>query len=118
MRYILENTESRQKKKGGCFLCDALAADNDRKNYILFRGRHSWVVMNIFPYNNGHLLVVRNSHVPDFNGLSSEEQVDLMKVTQASVNIIKEAISSSLAGVGFPSKPTIRTTPTVLIICQ
>lgn len=121
MRYILKNKENRQRKKGGCFLCDALGADNDRKNYLLFRGRHSWVVMNIFPYNNGHLLVVPNSHVPDFNGLSSEEQVDLMKFTQASVNIIKEAMEpqgfnvginiEAAAGAGLPEHMHIQIVP-------
>ena len=40
-----------------CFLCQGLASDNDRDSLVAWRGDHSIVVLNRFPYNNGHLLV-------------------------------------------------------------
>lgn len=96
MRYIL-NAE----KKKGCFLCSEIKEDNDRKNHILFRGKHSYVIMNIYPYNNGHLLVVPYGHVPDTDGLKPEELTDLMKTTQASVNILKRAMNPEGMNVGI-----------------
>ena len=97
LRYILKNS----KEKKGCFLCEEIKEDNDRKNYILYRGTHSFVIMNIYPYNNGHLMVSPYSHVPDTDGLSLEELTDLMKTTQASVNALKQAFCPDGMNVGI-----------------
>ena len=44
--------------------------NDDRKNYILYRGKHSFVIMNLYPYNNGHLLIVPNTHESDIDKLA------------------------------------------------
>ena len=53
MEYILSN------KRDGCVFCDAFGADpsGDRETLIVHRGRHAAVIMNLYPYNNGHLMV-------------------------------------------------------------
>ncbi len=98
MKYILN---ADKKKREGCFLCYEIQEKNDRKHYILYRGKHSYVIMNIYPYNNGHLLVVPYAHVPDTDGLSLEELTDLMKTTQASVNVLKQAMRPEGMNVGI-----------------
>ncbi len=117
MGYILNNSE----KHHGCFLCDALKQNEDKKMYILHRGKHSYVIMNLYPYNNGHLLVVPYSHVPDMNSLSLEELTDMMKCTQESINALKrdmkpEAFNIGInigksAGAGLPEHMHIQIVP-------
>ncbi len=97
MGYILKNA----KEKRGCFLCDELKKNDDRKNYILYRGKHSFVIMNLYPYNNGHLLIVPNAHVPDLEKLSADDLAELMKLTQASVNILKQDMNPEGFNIGI-----------------
>ena len=95
--YILNN----EKKHDGCFLCEALNRAEDTKTFILHRARHCYVIMNLYPYNNGHLLIVPNAHVPDMNLLSVEELTDLMRSTQEAVNILKKDLSPEALNVGI-----------------
>lgn len=66
----------------GCILCGiGNAAGSDRQNYVLYRGKGFFVVLNRFPYINGHLMIVPIRHVPDLSGLGPDERgtlVDLM----------------------------------------
>ena len=117
MGYILKNS----KEKRGCFLCEELKKNDDRKNYILYRGKHSFVIMNLYPYNNGHLLVVPNAHIADVDNLPVDELSDLMKLTQASVNILKREMKpeglniginiGKVAGAGLPEHLHIQIVP-------
>ena len=117
MRYILNSV----KKQTGCILCEEAKKNDDRKNYILYRGRHSFVIMNLYPYNNGHLLIVPNTHESDIDKLPTDELADLMKVTQVSVNILKQAMKpegfniginiGKSAGAGIPEHLHIQIVP-------
>lgn len=97
MKYILGS----KKKSAGCILCEEAKKNDDRKNYVLYRGKHSFVIMNLFPYNNGHLLIVPNTHESELDQLPGPELVDLMKTTQASVNILKQAMQPEGFNVGI-----------------
>ena len=55
--YITQN-----KKNKGCFLCKALKSKDDKKNFVLYRGKNAFVIFNIYPYNNGHLMIVPNRY--------------------------------------------------------
>jgi len=117
MRYILSN----EKKLTGCILCEEAKKNDDRKNYILYRGGHSFVIMNLYPYNNGHLLIVPNTHESDIDKLPAGELADLMQITQASVNILKQAMKpegfniginiGKAAGAGIPEHLHIQIVP-------
>lgn len=96
MKYILN-----AKKQAGCILCEEAKKEEDRKNYILYRGPHSFVIMNLYPYTNGHLLIVPNTHESDIDKLPEKELTDLMKVTQASVNILKLAMHPEAFNIGI-----------------
>lgn len=56
---------------GACVFCDAIAADNDAALHLVHRGATAFVIMNLYPYNNGHLLIVPNRHVAQLDLLSS-----------------------------------------------
>ena len=50
------------KKPPGCIFCDKPAEDRDTENYILYRGKYHFIILNAFPYNNGHMMVVPYRH--------------------------------------------------------
>lgn len=49
----------------GCIFCNRLAATNDVESLILYRGEHTFVIMNLYPYNTGHIMLVPNQHASD-----------------------------------------------------
>src|SRR3972149_1590392 len=67
-----------QEKPRGCILCDKPGQDNDRENYILFRGRLNFIMLNAFPYNPGHLLVAPYRHAADLTVLTAGERAEHM----------------------------------------
>jgi ATP adenylyltransferase len=85
MQYILS------KKGPECIFCEKPKEDKDRGNLILFRSTHGFIIMNLYPYNNGHLMVVPYRHVYSITELSDDELLDLMKMVQQAVDCLKEA---------------------------
>jgi ATP adenylyltransferase len=77
-------------RREGCVFCTKPEAD-DREQLILHRGRHCFVIMNLFPYNNGHLMVVPYRHTADLTSLTPEEQAELMGLTQLALRALQEA---------------------------
>lgn len=96
MEYILSD-----KKGEGCIFCpgDDRAGDKDR--LILHVGSMSMVVMNKYPYNNGHLLVAPVRHSPDLAGLSDEENLDLILMVKKSLGILKKVMKPEGFNVGL-----------------
>ena len=60
------------KEEPGCFLVELPKQDNDRENGILFRGQTAFVIMNAFPYTNGHVMVAPFRHTANLNDLSDD----------------------------------------------
>jgi ATP adenylyltransferase len=88
MAYILSD------KTQGCIFCEfpKQGKNKDRDNLILYRSFHTFVIMNRYPYNNGHLMVVPYIHTPSLDGLTDEALLDFMKITQHSVNSLKKVL--------------------------
>jgi ATP adenylyltransferase len=63
-----------------CFLCRGVASSADRENLLVYRGREGIVVLNRYPYNNGHLLVCPRRHKGRLDELSGEEQLELLEL--------------------------------------
>ena len=56
----------------GCIFCTRLARSDDEQDLILFRGQRSFIILNAFPYTNGHLMIVPNEHVAEIEGVADE----------------------------------------------
>ena len=84
----------------GCIFCDALAAD-DAATLVLARGASSFVILNLYPYNNGHLMVVPNRHIASLAAASPEELAELMRLTQAAEAALTEAYRPQGLNVGM-----------------
>lgn len=80
MEYILG------EKEPGCIFCNALSDDAE---ITLYRGRLSMVVMNKYPYINGHLLVAPRRHLSDLAEMQAEEMGDLLLIVKECVSILK-----------------------------
>jgi ATP adenylyltransferase len=85
------------EKPAGCFLCDALASDEDRRSLLLRRGETCAVIMNRYPYNNGHLLVFPNRHIRDLGEMTREERAESMDLVCDAV----EALRATMRPEGF-----------------
>src|SRR5436190_974225 len=67
-------------KTKGCTFCRILKEKKDTKNYIFVRTKYCFAVLNIYPYNNGHTLIVPKRHVKDLDQLTKAEREDLMEL--------------------------------------
>ena len=65
----------------GCVFCSALS-DPDADSLVVHRGRACFVILNLFPYNNGHLMVIPNRHIPSLATATPEELAELIQLTR------------------------------------
>jgi len=66
----------------GCIFCTQPAAARDEDYYILYRSKRCFVMLNIYPYNNGHLMIAPYQHVPSIEELDAETLTDVMQTAQ------------------------------------
>ena len=84
----------RTPKDDGCVFCKKSASDQDRNNLVLFKGTNSIVLMNLYPYNNAHLLIAPYKHVDTTLELSSQVSNEMMNLANESMRIIKMAMKA------------------------
>jgi ATP adenylyltransferase len=84
MAFIEKHDESK-----GCVFCSIL--QNDDSKQIIKKARHCFVVLNKYPYSNGHLMVVPNRHEGDWLNLSAEEVTEIGTMTQQCIQALKNA---------------------------
>jgi len=75
MSYILETVKQDQPE--GCVFCQMLSESEDKKNLILHRAEHCFIVMNLYPYNSGHLMIIPQRHTGEFGSLSADEHAEM-----------------------------------------
>jgi ATP adenylyltransferase len=69
-------------KEATCVFCRIVAETCDKQNLVLFRGSHSYIVMNLYPYTSGHLLIVANRHIAFLSDATQEELGEIIKLGQ------------------------------------
>jgi ATP adenylyltransferase len=85
----------------GCFICGGLKATDDRANLIALRTSRSVVVLNRYPYNNGHLLIAPQAHKARPEDLSAEEALDLHEALCKCLTTLDELMSPHGYNVGL-----------------
>jgi ATP adenylyltransferase len=83
-RYITGGTPA-----GGCVFCLKAADGHDEENFVVFRGRHNYALLNLYPYTNGHLLIAPYAHLAHLEDLPAEAAAELMAMTQDAVRALR-----------------------------
>ena len=86
MTYIVRAHEQR-----GCLFCELQEEGRDEENKVIYRGRTCYVVLNIYPYNTGHVMVAPYRHVADPTGLTDDELLDLWRTVNLAIKAIRAA---------------------------
>ncbi len=86
-------------KRRGCFFCQALKENKDADNFILYRGRYAFIIMNRYPYNNGHLMVAPISH-KGLERLSPAERKEIFDLIILSAKVLKRALQCEGLNIG------------------
>ncbi len=87
--------------KGGCFLCRYRDDTRDAENYLVDRSEHSLIVLNRFPYNNGHLLIAPREHKAALDDLSDAELLDLQIQLRRMIKLLSLVIGAEGFNVGL-----------------
>jgi ATP adenylyltransferase len=86
--------------EGSCIFCDAWASGGD-DSLVVFRGRLAFVILNLYPYNNGHLMIVPYRHCPDLEQFSAEESLELMAQARRATRALTRAFGAEGFNIGF-----------------
>ena len=81
------------EKPKSCFLCDYPKDNNDQKRLILHRGDEAFVIMNYYPYNNGHLLIAPYKHIDSLSGMSKTAKLEVIELMDISIQILNKAMN-------------------------
>ena len=76
-----------------CILCQKSKEREDRKNLILRRGHHCFILLNLFPYNNGHLMIAPYRHLDSLTSLSTAEVLEMVGLAQESEKVLRATLS-------------------------
>lgn len=91
----------RSEKTKGCILCDKPKEKKDDKNYILFRGKKNFIILNLYPYNPGHIMVVPYRHLHDLDELTDEELFEHQDLVRKSCRALKKAYQPNGFNIGM-----------------
>jgi len=85
----------------GCIFCELPRQRNDRENLVLGRTPHTFAILNRFPYNNGHLMVVPRTHLADLGLLGREEHQELSEMLRVAMRLVGQAYRAQGQNVGM-----------------
>lgn len=95
MKYI-EN----HAKQEGCIFCNALALTDNEENLILHRGELAFVILNLYPYTSGHIMVAPMAHQPSLEYLDPDSRAEMMELVSESIEVLKQIYHPQAFNVG------------------
>jgi ATP adenylyltransferase len=87
-KYI-ESFSKPKDEEGECIFCEARHG-NDEDHRIICRGKASFVIMNLYPYNSGHIMVVPYRHLQELSDLSNDESLEIMQLLQKMIAALRK----------------------------
>ena len=116
MKYI-ENSEQEE----GCVFCNAQAKEDSEANLIAFRGQRAFVILNLYPYTSGHVMVIPFEHVATFEELPSATRAEMIELTSRCMSVLRKTYNpqgfnmganiGKAAGAGVPGHVHIHIVP-------
>jgi ATP adenylyltransferase len=108
-------------KEEGCVFCNAQAQDDNTTNLIAYRGKHAFVILNLYPYTSGHLMVVPFEHLATLEELTQPTRAEMMELTSQCMTVLRKtyrpqafnmgANIGEAAGAGVPGHVHIHIVP-------
>lgn len=89
------------RRERGCVFCNRIKRRRDRADLILHRGRWNFVILNKYPYNNGHLMIVPNRHIASLAALGADESREMFSLIQRAEVVMKKALGAHGFNVGM-----------------
>ena len=84
-------------KKRGCLFCRLLRDKKDKKNFVVFRSSHYALILNRYPYNNGHVMIMPCRHIAGIEELNAKERAEFFEV----LCLAKKALTKFMKPHGF-----------------
>jgi ATP adenylyltransferase len=84
-----------------CLFCEMLSRPDGLDNLILHRGQRAFVILNKFPYNNGHMMVVPNAHRASLEELEGPDQAELMALSGQAITVLRKAYAADSFNLGI-----------------
>lgn len=81
--------------------CNRLAMEDGPENLVLHRGQHAFVILNRFPYTNGHMMVVPYEHQPSLEDLQPETHTELMHLTSTALSVLRSVYEAQNFNIGI-----------------
>ena len=116
MKYI-DNSEQEE----GCVFCNAQTKEDSEANLIAFRGQRAFVILNLYPYTSGHLMVIPFEHVATFEELPSATRAEMIELTSRCMSVLRKTYNpqgfnmganiGKAAGAGVPGHVHIHIVP-------
>ncbi len=85
----------------GCVFCKVLSEQNDRENLVVCRGRSAFVILNLFPYTSGHMLIVANRHIPFLRDAAAHELHEMIELAQRCESALRAEYQPDGFNLGF-----------------
>lgn len=101
--YVTKSTKQKKEKTllNNCVFCDQFAQQQDETFYILKRFENTAVIMNLYPYNGGHVMIIPFKHIGNLQDLGSTIRQELMEVTNTTAEIIKQVTNCEGLNIGL-----------------
>lgn len=85
----------------GCIFCDRIAEDKDRENLVIYRGERCFIILNLFPYTSGHLMVAPYQHAGSIEQLDTETLTEMMTLAKRAARALREAFNPEGFNIGI-----------------
>ena len=81
---------NKSEPTGGCIFCEKAAATNDEEEFVIARAERSFILLNIYPYNNGHIMIAPYQHVATLAEASTEAAAEMIRLAQRAEKVLRE----------------------------
>ncbi|MDP3787974.1 MAG: HIT domain-containing protein [Candidatus Chromulinivorax sp.] len=101
-KYVVGSNKESCASDSICIFCKMLVSDDvDHQNFVLKKTQHAFVILNLYPYNGGHLLVLPRQHAARLEDVSKEIRTELMELMSASIVILKDVLRADGINTGL-----------------
>lgn len=90
-----------KKQKRGCLFCQLRDSSHDEKNLVLIRHPTCYAVLNRYPYNNGHVMIIPNRHLNSLSQMSDKERLDWLALTELVLHALEKTMNAQGSNIGM-----------------